>query len=88
MRTLILATTAVIALSTPAISQADGKELHEENCTRCHGSEVYTREDRKVTSREGLTKQVRRCTTMLGVQWFDDDIDAVAEYLNSTYYKF
>ena len=59
-----------------------------QNCTSCHGSELYTRKDRLVTSRPGLTKQVKRCELALGLTWFDDDIDNVAEYLNGKYYRF
>jgi cytochrome c553 len=65
-----------------------GKTLVEENCVRCHGSEVYTRQDRRVTTLPGLQKQVQRCEQMLELTWFDDDIDNVSSYLNQQYYKF
>ena len=62
--------------------------LVTEHCIKCHGSEVYTRPDRKVTSRDGLERQVRRCETALELTWFDDDIAGVAGYLNQQYYHF
>lgn len=72
-----------------------GKELHDENCIRCHvsmvggdGSGIYVREDRKMDSLATLNKQVRRCKTSLGVPWPDHQIDDVITYLNSTFYKF
>lgn len=49
---------------------------------------LYTRSDRRVTTREGLTKQVRFCELNLGLQWFDEEIEDVAAYLNQTFYKF
>ena len=49
---------------------------------------MYTRENRKVTTPAGLQKQVRRCEQTLGLQWFDEDIDDVAAYLNESFYKF
>ncbi len=72
-----------------------GKELHNENCIRCHvsmvggdGSGIYIREDRKMDSLAALNKQVRRCKTSLGVSWPDQQIEDVITYLNNTFYKF
>lgn len=67
---------------------AKGQQLVETHCLRCHGSEVYTRPDHIVTSMEGLKKQVQRCELMLGLTWFEEDIDNTATYLNQEYYKF
>lgn len=65
-----------------------GKSQVTENCTSCHGSELYTRQDRLVTSRKGLTAQVQRCQLALNLNWFDDEVENTAEYLNQNYYKF
>jgi len=62
--------------------------LVADHCIKCHGSEVYTRADRKVTTRDGLERQVRRCETALELTWFDEDIAGVASYLNDQYYHF
>jgi hypothetical protein len=82
--------TAFILLLTclPAAQAADGKQLVEKNCTSCHDDSVYTRKDRRVTTLEGLKKQVKRCELNLGLKWFDDEVNAVADYLNDTYYRF
>jgi cytochrome c553 len=72
----------------PAAQAADGKLLVEKNCTSCHDDSVYTRKDRRVTTLEGLKKQVKRCELNLGLKWFDDEVNAVADYLNDTYYRF
>ncbi|MDT8386242.1 MAG: cytochrome c [Thiogranum sp.] len=72
---------------SPAFA-ADGKALHEANCTQCHDSSVYTREDHFVTSREQLVSQVRRCEANLDLTWFDEDVNAVVDYLDRDYYKF
>lgn len=66
---------------------ADPHALHEQNCLKCHGTDIYTRPDRKVTSYEGLGRQVRRCETALGLRWFDEDIAAVTGYLNRDFYR-
>ena len=82
--------TAALATAGPAAA-ADlqaGKSLHAEHCMQCHDSSVYTREDRRINSMAGLKKQVQRCELSLGLQWFEDDIENVAHYLNETYYDF
>ncbi len=66
---------------------ADAHALHEKNCVKCHGTDIYTRPDRKVTSYDGLGRQVRRCETALGLRWFDEDIAGVTGYLNREYYR-
>jgi hypothetical protein len=35
-----------------------------------------------------LQSQVERCVTVLNVEWFDDEIDSVVNYLNTDFYKF
>ncbi len=79
-----------LALNGNALAgdMAHGKQLLEKNCTGCHDDSVYTRKDRFISSKEALTKQVRRCSANTGVQWFDEDVAAVVDYLNATYYKF
>ncbi|MCW8830943.1 MAG: cytochrome c [Gammaproteobacteria bacterium] len=66
----------------------EGKEAHQTHCTKCHGDEVYTRENRFIKSMEALSKQVERCKENTGVAWFDEDTEAVAHFLNKKYYKF
>ncbi len=91
MNRITLSFCLIPLLSVTAAEAADlqrGHELVETHCQRCHGSEVYTRSDRRVTSLSGLNKQVRRCEQMLGLTWFDDDIENTATYLNQEFYKF
>ncbi len=91
----LIATALMLATGSAFADAAAGKELHDANCVACHakmtggdGSTLYTRSKRRVTSPEGLTKQVRRCATNLNLTWFDDEIDSVSSYLNKEYYKF
>jgi hypothetical protein len=72
-----------------------GKKLVQTNCVSCHasnfggdGSGIYTRDNRKVKTASGLVTQVRNCSTMLDLKWFDEDEINAAAYLNQTYYKF
>ena len=73
----------------------NGKELHDSNCTSCHisiqggdGSGIYTRENKRIETYPALIKQVNRCRDSLGVQWPENHVNDVVEYLNTTFYKF
>jgi hypothetical protein len=91
MRTSILTiglAGAVCATQIIAQDQGDAQSLYDQHCVACHGAEVYTREDRKVTSLPGLERQVQRCETALGLRWFDEDISEMTRFLNERYYHF
>ncbi len=75
-------------LSASAAEGVDAQGLIENNCSSCHGSEIYTREDRKVNSLSGLKKQVAACKSNLNAGLSDDDMAAVVALLNNEYYKF
>lgn len=77
-----------ISPAGPARAAESPAELYQANCLRCHDSGIFTRQDRKVTSYEGLKHQVQRCELALGLTWFDEDIAGVAEHLNQHYYHF
>lgn len=66
----------------------DGKHLYENNCTGCHGTEVFTRNNRRVQNYQGLTRRVRQCSYTLETRWFNNEIKLVSDYLNTNFYKF
>ena len=80
--------TVSVTLPAGASDIEAGKQLVDSHCYKCHGTEVYTRADRRVTSLPQLHSQVRRCELSLGLTWFDQDIENVADYLNKEYYRF
>ena len=67
---------------------AKGKKLVETGCASCHGTEVYTRKDRKVKSVEGLMGQVGKCNANLARNYSDAQLNDVVKHLNDAYYKF
>jgi len=92
---LLISFFAFTSQTAQAADAAHGKELHNSSCQSCHASltggdaaQIYTRPERRVTSSDALKKQVNRCKSSVGVAWFDDDVDDVVEYLNTTFYKF
>jgi len=72
--------------ATGAEFEASG--YHEQHCTRCHGSEVYTRDNRRVQSYHALQAQVARCDANLAMGLFPEDLNALVEHLNTRYYRF
>jgi len=87
---------SVLAAPFPKADPTAGKKLFDDaKCMTCHaqrvggdGSSLFTRPDRKVKSADALLKQVRACVTQLNVQWFPDEEEHVAAFLNQRYYKF
>ena len=67
---------------------AHGEEAHKNHCYKCHTDDVYTRDNRFVKSIDALSKQVVRCKEGSDVPWFDEDADAVVQFLNKKYYRF
>lgn len=87
MRLLTAALLLPLAVSAQA-ADFDAEKFHGENCTRCHDSSVYTRDNRRVQSLQALDNQVRRCDAMLGTKLYDDDINTLVDHLNQRYYHF
>ncbi|MBL4763119.1 MAG: cytochrome c [Gammaproteobacteria bacterium] len=85
---LLASSSIICSLSVSANNDTTGKSIHNTNCVRCHDSSVYTRPQHKVTSLPSLEAQVRRCDSMLELQLFDEDINALVEFLNTDYYQF
>ena len=79
---------AMFLTSTPALANEIGEELVTFHCGGCHGDEMYTRDDRKTRSIYQLIGRVKGCNRVAGTQWDKEQINAVVEYLNKTYYHF
>lgn len=90
MKTLkLIAISFMLMLANNVQANPDaGEKLHEDNCTGCHSSDVYTRSNTRVQSLPALGKQVRFCKNNLGLSWFNEDVNHVVGFLNKSYYKF
>jgi len=88
-RTLTFSLLAAIS-AAPGLAAAESgiQDLYDQHCVACHGTEVYTRDERKVTSLPALERQVQRCETALGLRWFDEDISEMTGLLNDRFYHF
>ena len=92
---LLISATAISNISLASESESEitdpiahGEEAHKNHCYKCHTDSVYTREDRFVKSIDALSKQVLRCKEGSDIPWFDEDSDAVVQFLNKKYYRF
>jgi hypothetical protein len=72
-----------------------GKQMNEKDCVGCHarrfdgdGAKMYLRSDRKVQTPAQLMAQIGMCNSQLGTNYFPEEEEHVAAYLNLQYYKF
>ena len=92
----LLFATPVFAASGALTAAQTGKKLvADAKCETCHaskvggdGSNMYSRQDRRVTNKSKLLSQVARCNNELNLGLFPDDEAAIAAYLNAEHYKF
>lgn len=86
--TLLITNSAFVFAAEEPVDKNHGEKVHNEHCYKCHTDSVYSREERFVKSIDALGKQVVRCKDSNDVPWFDEDTDAVVQFLNNKYYKF
>ncbi len=73
----------------------NGKLVHQEKCNACHigkfggdGAKIYSRDDRRIQTVEGLMAQVEFCDRQIKSGLNGDEINDLVIYLNENYYKF
>ncbi len=81
-------TAPLVAAAQSVQDTPDAQVLYQQHCVKCHGAEVFTRPDHKITSLKALGERVRWCESQLELRWFDEDIDAVTAYVNDRFYHF
>lgn len=65
-----------------------GQLLYENHCQVCHTSTVHVRKDRHADSTQAIGLWVTHWSSVLNLNWDDDEINAVVQYLNMKFYKF
>lgn len=94
--TLSLGVVALFGMTAAAADISVGKSLHAANCVECHmvthddafyHSRVGGQSDRGIDSRASLHTMVQACATNFDLDWFDEEVGAVTDYLNVTYYE-
>ena len=84
-----------LAFAQPRGDADTGATMHAKDCVACHvrrvggdGTGMYTRSDRRVNTAEKLKAQIAVCNAELGTNYFPDEEEHIAAYLNLRYYKF
>ena len=87
-----IATVALLLLSAASALHAQqpsrGELLYSTHCIECHTTQMHWRDSHVARDMASLRAQVQRWQGQIGLQWSDEDIDAVAQHLNRTIYKF
>jgi mono/diheme cytochrome c family protein len=65
-----------------------GELLYSTYCNGCHTTEVHWRAKKLASDWTSLKYQVRRWQDNMSLGWGEDDVAAVARYLNGLYYHF
>jgi mono/diheme cytochrome c family protein len=90
-RSLLFCAGNLLSFAAAAATTAEpsrGDMLYHTHCIACHTEHVHWRDARLAHDWGSLVKQVGRWQRNTGLQWSDEDIAAVARYLNARYYHF
>lgn len=78
----------ITAVPIPAFAQDRGELLYSTHCLGCHTTQVHWRAKRVVTDWKSLRVEVGNWQRSAMLDWSEDDVTAVARYLNDTSYHF
>ena len=87
-----LAGGASLAVAAPH-DPSFGQQLHAAHCANCHqaphNAAFYeSRRGKKIQSLASLHTMVGACANHFNIGWFEEETDAVTQYLNTQYYHF
>jgi hypothetical protein len=68
--------------------ETTGQMLYDAHCNACHSKELHWRDGKIARDWAGLLAEVRRWQRNAGLAWSDDEVLAVARYLNASRYRF
>jgi len=79
---------AVAAAQAETAAPARGELLYSTHCIQCHTTQMHWRARHVARDWDTLRAQVRQWQGQIGLSWGEDDVTAVASYLNDTIYHF
>ncbi len=87
---LIMGLSMGLLMTGPVISAevVRGQLLYENHCQVCHEEWVHDGDRSKVTSLNEVRRRVAAWSQHSGLDWSDEEIADVADYLNRMFYKF
>ena len=72
----------------PVRDATRGELLYSTHCIACHTAQVHWRNKKLATDWVSLRAEVYRWQKFSGLGWGDDDVAAVARYLNALHYHY
>lgn len=85
---LILLGIPAHAATPPLPAASRGELLYATHCIACHSAQVHWRDKRLATDWTSLQTEVSRWQKLSGLGWNEDDVAAVAHYLNALHYHY
>lgn len=76
---------------TPVVTERvtdRGQLLYENHCASCHDSGVHLRQSGKAHSVKDIRQWVIRWSKNLELDWTNNDVDVVTDYINRRFYQF
>lgn len=65
-----------------------GELLYSTHCIACHSTKIHWRENKLASDWSSLQSEVQRWQGIARLGWDNEDIENVARYLNTTYYRY
>jgi mono/diheme cytochrome c family protein len=85
---LVASSTALAQGPTPPPGMSQGELLYGTHCVGCHTKEIHWREKKLAKDWPTLVEQVRRWQASGHLNWGEEEIAAVAHYLNAAFYRY
>ena len=79
---------ACLLAASATMAQSRGELLYTAHCISCHTTQMHWREKKLATDWRSLRYQVSRWQQNVAPGLAEEDITAIARYLNSLYYHF
>jgi len=86
---LLISMLLILFTSSLNADQEEAQEMfNEADCMSCHNPEDFSPAERKKKTFKQLHASVQACQQANDAEWFDDETEEVAKYLNKKYYKY
>jgi mono/diheme cytochrome c family protein len=82
-----LAGVLVFVAALSAVEFDRGEALYENHCSSCHDPLVHMGEARHVTTLPDLRARVTAWSIHSGLNWSEEDINDVTDFLNRRFYR-
>jgi mono/diheme cytochrome c family protein len=84
----ILSGSCAYAGVKPLREPARGELLYSTHCIACHTDQMHWRDKKLAKDFQSLRAEVHRWQKLSALGWSDEDIAAVARYLNTLHYHY